>query len=109
MAGLYGFESRPSRVFVTGVVHIQCPKLFKCLECTVLSMIQCTTKQLEGFILLRYYYDCAEGDVRQYAFIYINQYLHRYSLSDKIFKTCGTRVLIEIPVTVLTKTVPLLG
>ena len=34
-----GFESRPGRIFVIGVVHIQCFKLFKELGCAVLSMV----------------------------------------------------------------------
>ena len=33
------FESRPGRIFFIGVVHIQCSKLFKGLECAVLSMV----------------------------------------------------------------------
>ena len=33
-----GFESRPGRMFVIDIVHIQCSKLFKSLECTELSM-----------------------------------------------------------------------
>ena len=39
-----GFESRPGRMCVVEVVHIQFPKLFKCLECAVLSMRLCTMK-----------------------------------------------------------------
>ena len=39
-----GFESRPGRMFVIGVVHIQCSNLFKGLECTVISMVVCTIK-----------------------------------------------------------------
>ena len=39
-----GFESRSSRKFVIDAVHIQCSKLFKGLECAVLSMVLCTMK-----------------------------------------------------------------
>ena len=37
-----GFESRPGRIFVIEVPHIQCSKLFTSLECIVLSMVLCT-------------------------------------------------------------------
>ena len=37
-------EFSPGRLFVIGVVHIQCLKLFKGLECIVLSMVLCTMK-----------------------------------------------------------------
>ena len=38
------FESRSSRIFVILIVHIQCAKLFKGLECTVLRMVLFTIK-----------------------------------------------------------------
>ena len=37
-----GFESRPGRIFVIEVVHVQCSKLFKYLDCAVLPMALCT-------------------------------------------------------------------
>ena len=37
-----GLESRPGQIFVIGVVHIQCSKLFKGLERTLLPMVLCT-------------------------------------------------------------------
>ena len=37
-----GFESRPGRIFVIEVPHIQCSKLFTSLECMVLSLVLCT-------------------------------------------------------------------
>ena len=40
-----GFESRSGRMFVIEVVHIQfSKKLFKSVECAVLSMVLCTMK-----------------------------------------------------------------
>ena len=39
-----GSKSRPGRIFVVEVVHIQCAKLYKGLECIVLSMVLCTMK-----------------------------------------------------------------
>ena len=39
-----GFESRSGRLFVIEVVDIQCSKLLKGLECTILSMILRTMK-----------------------------------------------------------------
>ena len=39
-----GLESRTGRIFVIGVVHIQCFKLLKGLECTVLPVVLCTIK-----------------------------------------------------------------
>ena len=38
------FISTLGRMFFIGFVHIQCSKLFKGLECTVLSMVLCTIK-----------------------------------------------------------------
>ena len=38
------FESRSGRIFVVVVVHIQCSKLLKGLECTVLPVVLCTIK-----------------------------------------------------------------
>ena len=38
------FESQSGRIFVIVVVYIQCPKLFKGLECKVLPMVLCTMK-----------------------------------------------------------------
>ena len=35
----YRFESRSGRIFVIVTVHIQCSKLLKGLECTVLSVV----------------------------------------------------------------------
>ena len=40
-----GFESQPSRMFVLGVVRIKLSRLFKGLECAVLSMVLCTIKK----------------------------------------------------------------
>ena len=40
----YRFESRSGWIFVIVVVHIQCSKLFKDLQCTLLSMVLCTIK-----------------------------------------------------------------
>ena len=36
--------SRSGRIFVIVVVHIQCSKLFKGMECTVMPMVLCTIK-----------------------------------------------------------------
>ena len=41
------FESRSRRIFVVVVVHIQCFKLLKGLECTVLPMVLCTIKSFK--------------------------------------------------------------
>ena len=41
------FESRSGRIFVIVVVHIQCSKLFKCLEFTVLPIVLCAIKSLD--------------------------------------------------------------
>ena len=73
------FESRSGRIFVIVVVHTQCSKLLKGLECTVLPMVLCTIKNpfksfenkssivpASGFFLSRYFCDCAESDVKQY-------------------------------------------
>ena len=44
-----GFEFRSGRMFVIEVVHIQSFKLFKGLECAVLSIVPCTIKNpLQG-------------------------------------------------------------
>ena len=42
--GCTRFESRSGRIFVIVVVHLQCSKLSKGLECTVLPMVLCTIK-----------------------------------------------------------------
>ena len=39
-----GFKTRPGRIFVIEVVHIQYSKLFKCLEYAVLSLVLHTVK-----------------------------------------------------------------
>ena len=41
------FETRPGRIFVIEVVHIQCSKLFKGMECAVLSMVGPTVQYKE--------------------------------------------------------------
>ena len=38
-SGYTGLESRPGRMLVIDVVHIQCCELFKDLECTVPCMV----------------------------------------------------------------------
>ena len=59
--------------------RLQCPKLFKGLECTVLSMVLCTIKNhwshstrvghssISDFLVSRYCHNCAESDVKQYS------------------------------------------
>ena len=42
----FWIESRSARMFVIAVVHIQCSRLFKGLECAVLSNGLCTMKKL---------------------------------------------------------------
>ena len=81
--GGIGLESRPGRVFVINVVHIQCFKLYKSLECAVLSMLLCTIKNPSSYSkrvehspdfglsfvpILR-----AESDVKQYFLIHSKQ------------------------------------
>ena len=39
-----GLESRPGRIFIIEVVHIQCSKLFKGLECAELCIVLCGIK-----------------------------------------------------------------
>ena len=39
-----GLESRPGRIFIIEVVHIQCAKLFKGLECAELCIVLCGIK-----------------------------------------------------------------
>ena len=64
-------------------VHIQCSKLFKEIECTVLLMVLCTIKNLwshfwirvaivpaSGFLLSRFCNGCAKSDVKQYSLTY---------------------------------------
>ena len=92
-----GSVSRPGQIFVIGVVHIQYTKLFKGLECAVLSIALCTIKNpwshstRLGFnadfadsLLSRYCHDCAKSDVKQYSFSTHNThtlcsvFAHRY-------------------------------
>ena len=65
-------------MFDIEVVHIQCFKLLKDMECAVMSMALCTIKKtLEDsysvrvgyspFLLSRYCHDCAENNVKQYS------------------------------------------
>ena len=73
-----GFECRPCRIFVIDVVHIQCSKLFKSMECAVISLVLCTKTNAwsnamkvgivptSGLLLSRYCHDCVESDVKQY-------------------------------------------
>ena len=42
-----GFESRPVRMFVIEVVHVQCSRLFKGLEYTGMPMVLSTIKTPE--------------------------------------------------------------
>ena len=51
---LRGFKSRPGRIFVSKVVHIQYSKLFKGLECIVLSMVGllCTIKNPWSYLII---------------------------------------------------------
>ena len=42
--GLVTWGYRSGRIFVIVAVHIQCSKVFKGMECTVLPMVLCTIK-----------------------------------------------------------------
>ena len=72
-----GHESRPGRMLVIGVLNIQCFKLFKGVECAVMSMVLCTIKKTlksfvstPGFLLSRYCHDCTESEKRKAIFIH---------------------------------------
>ena len=46
-----GFESWSGRIFVIEVVHIQSSKLFKGLECAVMSMALCTIQNPSSYLI----------------------------------------------------------
>ena len=69
-----GHESRPGRMLVIGVLNIQCFKLFKGMECAVMSMVLCTIKK--NLEVIRFYRDIAmivqkAKSVKQYSFTHI--------------------------------------
>ena len=105
----WGYQVRipVGRIFVIVAVHIQCSKLFKGMECTVLLMVLCTIKNplshskyeygivpASGFRLSRYCHDCAESDVKQYLYS-----LHMYTVnSNELQPVCQTTVKRDNPV-----------
>ena len=69
----YQFESRSGRIIVIVVVHIQCSKLFRGMECTL--HYKEPLKSFEKIVWLRLGFGlpfvtilpCAESDVKQYS------------------------------------------
>ena len=76
-----GFESRTGRMLVIEVVHTHSSKLFKGMECAMLSIVHCPMKNPCSYSKILWHsgsfccHDCAENHVKQYS---LNQQMLSY-------------------------------